>query len=84
MWTVTVRKVASNSCWLMYNSSLFFLYIICFSKRKRSQGSTYSKMSQETLDKFSKKFGKNEEPDKTKLTMMDLIFYNPKSNPMPQ
>lgn len=41
-------------------------------------------MSQETLDKFSKKFGKDEEPDKTKLTMIDLIFYNPKNNPMPQ
>uniref|UniRef100_A0A1B6KX87 Myb-like domain-containing protein n=1 Tax=Graphocephala atropunctata TaxID=36148 RepID=A0A1B6KX87_9HEMI len=52
------------------------------SKRKRSQGATYSKMGQETLEKLSKKFGKFESPDKTKLTMLDLIFYNPKKNPM--
>ncbi|XP_054278267.1 uncharacterized protein LOC128996812 [Macrosteles quadrilineatus] len=55
-------------------------------KRKLSQGSTYSKLGQEALIKFNEKFGKPETlvdpPDKAKLTMLDLIFYNPKSNPM--
>ncbi|XP_046661192.1 uncharacterized protein LOC124354627 isoform X1 [Homalodisca vitripennis] len=52
------------------------------SKRRRSQGSTYSKMGQETMEKLNKRFGKHQSPDKTKLTMLDFIFYNPKNNPM--
>ncbi|CAH1398282.1 unnamed protein product [Nezara viridula] len=46
--------------------------------------SSYSKMGSLAKEQFLKKFGKHQEPDTSKLTMMDLIFYNPSTNPMPQ
>lgn len=46
--------------------------------------SSYSKMGSLAKEQFLKKFGKHQEPDASKLTMMDLIFYNPSTNPMPQ
>ncbi|XP_014292582.1 transcription factor TFIIIB component B'' homolog [Halyomorpha halys] len=46
--------------------------------------SSYSKMGSLAKEQFLKKFGKQQEPDASKLTMMDLIFYNPSTNPMPQ
>lgn len=38
----------------------------------------------EARREFLQKFGtsKPDKPDRQKLTMMDLIFYNPSSNPM--
>lgn len=36
----------------------------------------------EARREFQRRFGSNT-PDRQKLTMMDLIFYNPVTNPMP-
>uniref|UniRef100_A0A1B6CF42 Myb-like domain-containing protein n=1 Tax=Clastoptera arizonana TaxID=38151 RepID=A0A1B6CF42_9HEMI len=65
--------------------SAYFKKEFCSKKKRqpRSQLSTFARMGQDALDKMRTKFG-DQDPLKNELTMLDLIFYNPKTNPMPQ
>ncbi|KAG5886501.1 hypothetical protein JTB14_014684 [Gonioctena quinquepunctata] len=48
---------------------------------KKCNRSEQTRKLAEARREFQRRFG-SEKPDRQKLTMMDLLFYNPKSNPM--
>ena len=49
-------------------------------KNRRTQNSCTVRLAKARME-FQDKFG-NETPDRNRLTMFDLIFYNPTTNPM--
>lgn len=63
----------------------FFLqwwYFFSGPPKKKQRRSDIARKMAEARKEFYYKFG-SKTPDRNKLTMMDLIFYNPTSNPMP-
>lgn len=59
------------------------VFVFCSGPPKKKQRrSDIARKMAEARKEFYYKFG-SKTPDRNKLTMMDLIFYNPTSNPMP-